>query len=234
MSGWYRMKRGWQSHAFFAREPYTEREAWEWLISAAAYKPHSVFVKGRPVSLEIGEIATTQRDLAEEWKWGRQRVRGYVKRLVAAAMVELLDSSEENATQSVTHLRVCNYTRFQSEQPKAQPSSNPGATQQQPTIEEGKEGEEGKEQKAAPAYAFEGEVMRLTQADFDAWRAKYHAIPDFRAELETLDAYYASDDPEKAKRWWHRAPSALNKSHQYWLTRPKARPVDTGEMALPC
>ncbi len=37
-SGYYVMARGWMQHPVFRAEPYTEREAWLWLIEAASWK----------------------------------------------------------------------------------------------------------------------------------------------------------------------------------------------------
>src|SRR5262245_47884423 len=39
--GTFVLDRGWFDHPAFKDEPYTEREAWAWMISNAAYLPHS-------------------------------------------------------------------------------------------------------------------------------------------------------------------------------------------------
>jgi len=133
MSGWFKVQRGWMNSPDFAKEPFTEREAWLWLIEAAAYDPHVRHVSGHSVSLSRGQLIVSQRTLADVWKWGRQRVRGFIARL------ELLGSLTQNSTHGLTQITVCNYEKYQGEQPSLQPSSNPAATQQQPIKEEGKE-----------------------------------------------------------------------------------------------
>lgn len=127
MSGWIKLHRGWFKSTDFASEPFTEREAWLWMIEAAAYEPHTRYVKGHAISLQRGDILVTQRTLADEWKWGRQRVRGFLNKL------ELLGSLKQVATHGLTHISVCNYAKYQDQQPSAQPTS--AATSQQPKVQ---------------------------------------------------------------------------------------------------
>lgn len=49
------------------------------------------------------------------------------------------------------------------------------------------------------SYAFEGRVIRVTQADYDRWREAYSAIRDLRAELTAADDYYAERVPKDGK-----------------------------------
>lgn len=48
-------------------------------------------------------------------------------------------------------------------------------------------------------YAFEGAVVRITEADYDRWRKAYSAIPDLRAELTQADDFYAGSPPKDGK-----------------------------------
>ena len=65
-------------------------------------------------------------------------------------------------------------------------------------------------------YAFEGSVIRLTQADLSKWKATYYAIPDLLAELASYDAWFAENEtnPKERKRAYHRARQRMNKLHQ--------------------
>lgn len=136
---WFRVHRGWMNSHDFAKEPFTEREAWLWIVENAAYEPHRRYVSGNGIDLGRGQLIASQRNLSEVWKWGRQKVRGFIAKL------EHVGSITQNATHGLTMITVCNYERYQGEQPAIQPSSNPAATQQQPIKEEGKEGKERKE-----------------------------------------------------------------------------------------
>lgn len=69
---------------------------------------------------------------------------------------------------------------------------------------------------AAKNYAFAGRVIKLNRADYDQWHETFHAIPDFKAELASLDAWYASPDLPEAqrKKWFQGVSGALNRKHQ--------------------
>lgn len=73
--------------------------------------------------------------------------------------------------------------------------------------------------RAATSYAFEGQVIHLTAADYDRWRETYSAIPDLRAELTSIDAWYAAQPAEKRKAWFHGVSSMLNRKHQEHLAK---------------
>ncbi|QGP80016.1 hypothetical protein [Sphingobium sp. CAP-1] len=68
--------------------------------------------------------------------------------------------------------------------------------------------------RARSEYAFAGSVIRLNDAHFGEWKARYHGIPDFRAELASLDAWFAIQPEEKRRSWFHTAQGALNRKHQ--------------------
>jgi hypothetical protein len=62
--------------------------------------------------------------------------------------------------------------------------------------------------KEEKSYAWEGCVIRLTQPDFNKWRAAFPAIPDLGATLQKLDDYYSTHPPPDGK-WFHRVSRCL-------------------------
>lgn len=84
---WYMMHRGWQDHEVFADEKYTEREAWEWLISHALFEPKTININGQPVRIERGQLSHSIRYLAEAWQWHRRKVERYLDRLQKWQMI---------------------------------------------------------------------------------------------------------------------------------------------------
>jgi len=54
--GRYFMQRGWQYHPVFANEPFTTREAWEWLIAEAFWHDSRVRVGNFAVTLKRGQL----------------------------------------------------------------------------------------------------------------------------------------------------------------------------------
>ena len=109
MSGYFVVSRAVFDHVDFAPEPFTEREAWLWLISEAAWKPTRVRIgsAGVPVVLARGEVAHSLRFMADKWKWSVKEVRGFIDR----------SKKQGRLTQKRAHdgaiLTICNYDKFQ-------------------------------------------------------------------------------------------------------------------------
>lgn len=62
-------------------EPLSKGEAWMWLLSAAAWKPHKIGSCGRVVHLERGEFCYSIRFLERKWKWKSGKVERFLKTL---------------------------------------------------------------------------------------------------------------------------------------------------------
>lgn len=107
---WYLMKRGWMDHPVFKDEPFTQREAWEWLIANALYADSIISIAGHPVPLNRGQLSYSNSFLAKAWKWDSERVRRLLKRFATWGMIAL----NIEAGQSI--ITICNYERYQSPQ----------------------------------------------------------------------------------------------------------------------
>lgn len=216
MSGWYRMHRGWMAHAVFRDEEYSRRDAFLWMIEEAAFKPTQVHGPTGTIALERGQFSHSLRYMAAAWKWTEPRVRRYLKSTQDAKIID----AATVAGQSV--ITICNYDLYQATPKDADAGSDAGATQGRrdgdAKKKEGKKKEEEREGANAPRdggdYAFAGRVIRLNRVHHDEWEARYHAIPDFHAELASLDAWYAAQPDDVRKGWFHRAQSSLNRKHQ--------------------
>jgi hypothetical protein len=104
--GVFAVHRGVFNHPFFSREPYTEREAWIWLIAAAAWKPTQVRVGRNIVALERGQLAFSTRFLAGKFGWPQSRIVRFMGRLESNSMVSTL------ATRGSTQITICNYDKY--------------------------------------------------------------------------------------------------------------------------
>lgn len=73
-------------------------------------------------------------------------------------------------------------------------------------------------------YEFEGRTIRLNRADFDRWRVAYHAIPDLRAELQSLDDWLQGPNVSDAKRkgWFNGISALLGRKHAEGLAAQQA------------
>lgn len=107
MRGLFSVDRGVFQNPLFKDEPYTEREAWIWLLSEAAYKKRDVRTKKGVAHLERGQLTHSSRFMAEKWKWKEPRVRRFLKRLKIDAAIDVVSDSAQNI------ITICNYDIYQ-------------------------------------------------------------------------------------------------------------------------
>lgn len=81
-------------------------------------------------------------------------------------------------------------------------------------------------------YVFEGQTIRLSRRHFDQWAASYHAIPDLRAELQSLDDWLQGENVTDAKRkdWFQIVSRSLGRKHEERLAT--RREEDTAHAAF--
>ena len=108
--GFVSVDRGVFDHPMFAPEPFTEREAWLWMIAEAAWKPMTVRAGRAVLQIDRGQIACSLRFLATRWKWPETTVRRFLSRLAAGGDDALVVI---DAAQSVTRITICNYDKYQ-------------------------------------------------------------------------------------------------------------------------
>jgi hypothetical protein len=95
-------------HEAFQPEPFTQREAWMWLVGSAAWKP--LRIRGsakRGLELQRGEFAFATRFLAEKWKWSKSRVDRFLSAL------ENRDMLRDTSRDGVKVYFISNYDDFQ-------------------------------------------------------------------------------------------------------------------------
>ena len=105
--GVFAVDRGIWDHPEFADEPFTEREAWQWLISEAAFKPRRKRIGHTVFDLERGQLACSLRFMAEAWQWKKDKVARFLKRLETATMIAT------QARHDATIITVCKYSVYQ-------------------------------------------------------------------------------------------------------------------------
>lgn len=79
----------------FASEPFTEREAFMWLVSSAAWKDIRARGNAGAVDLKRGEFSFATRFLAEKWQWSKSRVDRFIQRIENRGMIR--DTSRDSA-----------------------------------------------------------------------------------------------------------------------------------------
>lgn len=81
-------------HPLFKNEPFTEREAWIWMISEAAWKSTKVRVNRTVFIVERGQFVHALRFLAKRWQWSEARVRRFLERLKLERMIDALPCAD--------------------------------------------------------------------------------------------------------------------------------------------
>lgn len=106
--GLIQIDRGLMSHPAFKKEPFTEREAWIWMLMEASYEARQVRVLHNVVELERGQFASAIRFMADRFQWKKDKVARFLKRLVKYCMIETATETGE------TVVSICNYDVYQS------------------------------------------------------------------------------------------------------------------------
>lgn len=104
--GFFAVDRSIWDHPLFRRQPFTDREAFLWLVSSAAYRTRRVRV-GCEVELERGQLVHSSRHLASLWQWPEANVRRFLQRLKRDASIDL------DTDAGVTRITICNYNKYQ-------------------------------------------------------------------------------------------------------------------------
>jgi len=109
-----------------------EAMAFAWLVIRAAWKPARVRYKGRPITLARGQLAVSQRDMAQALDRDKAWVERLFKRLKGEAMVEATSEA------GVSLVTICKYDDYQAIPPSREAVGETGARQAQGTEQEGK------------------------------------------------------------------------------------------------
>ena len=174
-----------QDDAFFGGEPFTRREAWQWLIAMAAWKPQRVRVStGRGntfIEIKRGQLSFSRSFMRSAWGWSSEKaVRTFLDRLETDGRIDRQSGQKEGQHQSI--ITICKYDEYQfgdaeegqaSDQTKGQASGQARASQ-------GPEEEEGikrNKKSNAPKRGSEG---------FQKWYAVY---PKKKAPKDAERAY---------------------------------------------
>lgn len=92
----------------FAPEPFTQREAWMWLVGAAVWcERRTRGASRRPIKLQRGEFSFALSFMAEKWKWSKSRVDRFISVLENRDMIR--DASRDGEKVYI----IRNYNEYQ-------------------------------------------------------------------------------------------------------------------------
>lgn len=103
----YLMHRGWRDHHLFKDQPYSDGEAWEYLIASANFVLGKYRQANKLYEIPRGDLATSFRSLGEKWKWSTNKVIRFLRLLENDAMISL--KTEHNFLQ----ITLANYETYQ-------------------------------------------------------------------------------------------------------------------------
>jgi hypothetical protein len=112
MSGTVNISRRIWHDTAFKDEPFTEREAFIWIVMEASYKGREKRVGKFVVELSRGQLATSVRFMCVAWNWSKSKVDRFLKRLEKRDMIGTSSGTGINV------ITVCKYDEYQNT-PKA-------------------------------------------------------------------------------------------------------------------
>ena len=141
-SGFFLIARGLMEHARFKpKGPFSDFEAWIWLIEHAAYSRQTVPILNgtnrTTIVLEPGQLSHSIRYLAEAWRWSDKRVQRFL------ATTQSDHSVTTQTTTGQTVITLCNWGKYQRPYGDSTTQTTTATTTQTTTNK--KEGKEKKE-----------------------------------------------------------------------------------------
>jgi hypothetical protein len=141
--GVFAIDRGLFDHPAFKCEPFTEREAWIWMIGEAAWRPTIVRINRRCFELKRGQFVHAARYLAKRWQWSPSRAWRFLQHLKNESMIET------DPVTDATVVTVCRYGEYQfGSRPTETPSETQADTMMKRSRNREEEGQEAKKEDA--------------------------------------------------------------------------------------
>ena len=183
-------------------EPFTKGQAWVDLIGRASYEDGELTKRG--------ELLISERELAKRWKWTRERVRWFLRKLEKDGMIQRTSNRTTSQPTQGTNLTVENYDKYQRAQPTKRTTSQP--TEQ-------------------PVYNNINNITNISLYMPDGMREELQSLYGERAEalIEDVRRYY-EHHTEKEFPGWPIAVAQFNANQKRWSYSRK-REKTTRELA---
>lgn len=106
--GWIRIDRKIRNNFLWQeKRPRTKLEAWLDILIRANHQEKEWLYNDQVVKVKRGEVITSMKQLAEDWKWSRQKVKRFLTMIASCDMIVM------KVNQTMTRLSVCNYETYQ-------------------------------------------------------------------------------------------------------------------------
>jgi hypothetical protein len=107
--GWIKLYRSLQDHWLSPRKPYSEFEAWIWILFNANYKETSIRNGSEIIIVQRGDICRSLDTFAKEWGWHKSKARRFLSALQKDKIID------QKPTQFATHLTILKYNIYNDE-----------------------------------------------------------------------------------------------------------------------
>ena len=195
-------------------EPFTKGQAWLDLIGRASYKDGE--------KAKRGEILTSERELAERWKWTRKKVQCFLQNLERAGMIKkTVQGTREGTSKGTskgTSIMLENYAFYQ------------GQGTRQGTSEGTREGTKND----ISSYSNKTNITNINNISYMPDGIKEELAQLFGGErtealLAEVRDYY-QEHPEKEFPGWKEAALQFNENQKRW--QGNRRPRDPMSRAI--
>ncbi|SCB30438.1 hypothetical protein [Rhizobium lusitanum] len=228
MSRWVRVQASIFDHELFAAEPFSEREAWIWIITKAAWKETSHRVGASVHKVPVGSMFVTVREMQAAWRWtSTRRVAQFLQLLTSQNMIETCSETGK------TLLTICNYAKFQNVETRSETPDHIETKQKRNTkdtnipstdISSSLRSDAGPEpEKSAPASqtavelpATKDEIVAISEADVAEWSEAYPGV-DILQQLRSMRQWLLANSRNR------KTSSGMRRFVVSWLAREQDR-----------
>ena len=219
-NGWIKLHRKIRENEIWEKEPFNKRSAWIDLLLRATHKKEKFLIGNTIIKLKAGQIFTSEKKLAEDWKWSRWKVRCFLNLLKEISQIETPEK-----TSRYTILTIANWELYQSDNSNKDTNKDIKKTSkrhQKDTYKNVKNDKNVKKrtttvQKEKKIYFdFDKEIWEnITDKDKNSWREAYPAC-DIKLELVQM------------KEWLLSNPSKRKANYRRFITNWLARSQEKG------
>jgi len=108
MSGWIKLHRKVREHWIFQeKRKFSRFEAWVDLLMMANHKDNKFLLGNELIEVNRGQLVTSELKLMERWRWGKSKLRDFLKLLEEDGMIV------RKSDRKKTVITICNYNEYQ-------------------------------------------------------------------------------------------------------------------------
>lgn len=190
--GWIKLFRSLTDNSIWRCEPFTRGQAWVDLLLLANFDRSYFFKRGVKIIVERGQVARSEVELADRWKWSRTKVRKFLNDLEKEQQIE---QHKTNVNKLIT---IINYNLYQGKEQQIEQQKDNKRTAEEHQKNTLKEIKEIKEYKGMF-------LSEIKISDFPELSHEYFEVAKafkelFKANLTEAGASTATID--KAKGTW--------------------------------